>query len=212
MVINIEWSNLHKRIRSLSLPDSTETGLFWSNDSKRLAFSGTVKGDRATYAFDFPVEATSTPKQISSRTGTQAKWLKNGQIVWLSGGLPASFTPGATSPASAPVSPTTAITGLLRRGSSASATAELSPDPSGYRFQANQKYKIADRYAVGFDHCWAAMRDRFYDEKLGKSDWNKVRDKYRPLASQAIDIETFTTVVQLMLGEINGSHLGFTPT
>ena len=211
VVINIEWSNLHKRIRSLNLPDSTETGLFWSSDSKRLAFSGTVKGERATYAFDFPIEGTATPKQISSRTGTQAKWLKNGQVVWLSGGLPSSFTPGATSTTPAPATPSPAITGLLRRGSSATATADLSPDPSGYRFQANQKFNIAERYAVGFDHCWAAMRDHFYDEKLGKSDWNKVRDKYRPLASQAIDIETFTTVVQLMLGEINGSHLGFMP-
>lgn len=212
ITVNIDWNNLHRRIRSLSLPDSTESGLFWSSDGRRLAFAGTVKGERATYTFDFPIEGTASPKQISSRTGSQAKWLKNGQVVWLSGGLPASFTPGATSPTPTPVASIPAITGILRRGSTPAATTDINPDPSGYRFQANQKFNTADRYAVGFDHCWAAMRDHFYDEKLGKSDWNKVREKYRPLASQAIDMETFTTVVQLMLGEINGSHLGFMPS
>jgi len=210
ITVTIDWNNLHKRIRRLSLPDSLETELFWSHDSKRLAFTGTVKGDRATYAYDFPIEGISTPKQISSRTGTQARWLKNGNVVWLSGGLPASFSPGGTTPPTATPATATILGGLVRRSSN-NTPADTNPDPSGYRFQANQKVNISERYGVGFDHAWAAMRDHFYDEKLGKSDWNKVREKYRPLAAQAIDIETFTTVVQLMLGEINGSHLGFTP-
>ena len=56
--------------------------------------------------------------------------------------------------------------------------------------------------------CWRTMRDRWYDERLGNRDWNAVRAKYLPLAETA-DQETLTTVVQLMLGELNGSHLGF---
>ncbi len=54
------------------------------------------------------------------------------------------------------------------------------------------------------------MRDQFYDERLGNRDWNAVRQKYLPMAGESPDMETFTTVVQLMLGELNGSHLGFT--
>ena len=56
------------------------------------------------------------------------------------------------------------------------------------------------------------MRDEWYDERLGNRDWPTIRRKYtrhgggrRPIA------EAFTTVVQLMLGELNGSHLGFYP-
>ena len=209
VAVKIDWSDLHKRINRLSLPESSASGLFWSPDSKRLAFSGTVKGDRATYAFDFPPEGSASPKQISSRTGSKAKWLKSGQVAWLSGGLPASFNPSAattTTPAPTPA----ALPGFRRGGTLGSALAETTPDPSGYRFSANQKFNPGERFAVGFDHCWAAMRDHFYDEKLGNSDWEAVRNKYRPLAREALDLETFTTVVQLMLGEINASHLGFT--
>lgn len=209
--VKIDWNNLHKRIHRISLPDSMETSLFWSPDSKKLAFTGTVKGERATYAYDFPNEGSFTPKQISSRTGSQAQWLKNGNVVWLSGGLPASFTPGSAAQSPAPLAVPTVPSGLIRRGPIAGiSTAPVSnSDPSGYRFQANQTLILAERYAVGFDHCWAAMRDHFYDEKLGNSNWAKVRVKYRPLAAKALSIDSFSTVVNLMLGEINGSHLGF---
>jgi tricorn protease len=55
------------------------------------------------------------------------------------------------------------------------------------------------------------MRDEWYDGRLGNRDWDAVRRKYLDAAEQAPDIEAFTTVVQLMLGELNGSHLGFMP-
>ena len=53
------------------------------------------------------------------------------------------------------------------------------------------------------------MRDRWYDERLGNRNWDAVRRKYTDMAAQSPDRETFATVVQLMLGELNGSHLGF---
>jgi tricorn protease len=56
------------------------------------------------------------------------------------------------------------------------------------------------------------MRDEFYDGRLGNRDWDAVRRKYLDMAGEAPDTEAFTTVVQLMLGELNGSHLGFTAT
>jgi tricorn protease len=54
------------------------------------------------------------------------------------------------------------------------------------------------------------MRDRYYDEALGNRDWNAVRAKYAGLAAEAPGMKTVQEVVQLMLGELNGSHLGFT--
>jgi tricorn protease len=56
------------------------------------------------------------------------------------------------------------------------------------------------------------MRDHWYDGKLGNKDWNAVRTRYREMASRCPDNESLTTVVQMMLGELNGSHLGFTMT
>jgi tricorn protease len=175
----IDFERIHERIRHVSIPDSTETGLFWSPDSKKLAFTGTVDGKPGVYTIEFPEDLK--PKPLTTQTGSQAKWLESGnQIVWLSGGVPASF--------------------------SASGTASRE---TSYRFRALQEVNWPDRYRAAFDLCWRTMRDRYYDERLGNRNWDAVRRKYSDMAAKVPDRATFATVVQLMLGELNGSHLGF---
>ena len=63
---------------------------------------------------------------------------------------------------------------------------------------------------IVLDTCWQLMRDHWYDAKFGNNDWDKVRRKYRDLVADAPDMESVQTLVQMMLGELNGSHLGFT--
>ncbi|MGH7227066.1 MAG: S41 family peptidase, partial [Gemmataceae bacterium] len=110
------------------------------------------------------------------------------QIVWLSNGLPASFTPSSTKP----VTPS-----------------PMKDSSGGYRFQALQRVELSQRQRAAFDLCWRTMRDSWYDKRLGNRDWPAIRRKYTDMAAMAPDTEAFTTVVQLMLGELNGSHLGF---
>jgi len=82
---------------------------------------------------------------------------------------------------------------------------------SPYNFSAYQTVDRRERYRAGFDASWRTMRDRWYNPKLGNRDWNAVRAKYRDVAAGVPDDEAFDDVVTLMLGELNGSHLGFTP-
>ncbi len=56
------------------------------------------------------------------------------------------------------------------------------------------------------------MRDHFYDERLGNRNWDAVRRKYADVAAAAPDVASLGIVVNLMLGELNGSHLGFYPS
>jgi tricorn protease len=198
----IDFENFHRRIHRVAIPHSTESGLFWSPDSKKLAFTATVEGKRGTYAVDIPDDPK--PKLLTTQSGSQARWLKQGnQIVWLSNGLPASFTPGATKPAAPePVAPASS-----RR--TASAAASAGDSVGGYRFQALQRIDQSPRNRAAFDLCWRTMRDTWYDERLGNRDWQTIRRKYTDMAAEAPDAEAFGTVVQLMLGELNGSHLNF---
>ncbi|MHB1424843.1 MAG: S41 family peptidase [Gemmataceae bacterium] len=190
----IDFEQIHRRIHRITIPHTTESGLFWSPDARKLAFTAVVEGKRGTYTVDIPDDLK--PKLLTTQTGTQPRWLKQGnQIVWLSSGLPASFTPGAakpTTPASPPV-------------------AGADTGTSGYRFQALQRVDLSQRNRAAFDLCWRTMRDSWYDERLGNRDWPAIRRKYTDMAAEAPDSEAFTTVVQLMLGELNGSHLGFFP-
>ena len=57
--------------------------------------------------------------------------------------------------------------------------------------------------------CWRTMRDQYYDPRLNNRNWDAIRRKYAPLAQVAGTADELATVVRLMLGELNGSHLGF---
>src|SRR5262249_7490496 len=56
------------------------------------------------------------------------------------------------------------------------------------------------------------LAESFYDPKFHGVDWKAVRDKYRPLVQHVALREDFYNLVNLMLGELNASHLGISGT
>ncbi len=203
----IDFDRVHERIRHVSIPDSTESALFWSPDSKKLAFTGTVEGRAGVYTVELPDDLK--PKLLTASTGTQARWLEAGnQIVWLSGGIPTSIpaSGGAATPAATPAPAGTGRPSVAATGGTPGA------DNGSYRFSALQEVHWPEKYKAAFDLAWRTMRDRYYDGNLGNRNWDAIRRKYAEMAAASPDRETFGTVVNLMLGELNGSHLGFTPS
>ncbi|MGM0490217.1 MAG: S41 family peptidase [Planctomycetota bacterium] len=175
----IDFDGLRDRIHRIAVLNSRESHLFWSHDSKKLAFIATVEGKRGTYTVEFP--SNLKPKLLTSRTGTNAKWIKPGnQILWLSGGVPTSFS--------------------ASNGKTAL-----------YQFSARQATDVATRYETTFMQCWRYMRDSFYDARLNNRNWDAIYRKYASTAREAIDPSALADVVSLMLGELNASHLGFRP-
>ena len=88
----------------------------------------------------------------------------------------------------------------------------LSGSSKRYSFSAYQQLSRSERFRAGFDAAWRVLRDAWYDENYGNHDWNQIRNKYRDTAFRARDMSEFGQVVKLMLGELNGSHLGFYPS
>ena len=80
-----------------------------------------------------------------------------------------------------------------------------------FSFSVRQEMPRPARQAAGFDVAWRLMGDNFYDAALNNRDWEAVREKYRPIAAAVPDMRALGTVVSMMLGELNGSHLGFYP-
>lgn len=204
----IDFEGIAERIRTINISDSEEQGLVWSPDSKKLAFASGTEGKRATFTLEFPDNLKPTSINLSS--GTQARWLKNGSMVWLSGGVPASFVPGGPAQP-APVAVSAAGTRSTRPATAASPPTSGATETAGtsYRFNALQEVDVAARNAAVFDLCWRTMRDNWYDERLNNRDWNAIREKYRAASAQAADLDALALIVNLMLGELNGSHLGF---
>jgi len=67
---------------------------------------------------------------------------------------------------------------------------------------------FADEKMEIFKQGWRYMRDNFYDEKYHGVDWNAVYQTYEPLVRDSRNIDEMRRLMNLMVGELNASHLG----
>jgi len=73
---------------------------------------------------------------------------------------------------------------------------------------------VADRPAIRrrtLDEAWRTLRDHFYDPNMHGVDWPAAREKYGAWVSHAACDRDFGDVMNLMLGELNASHMGYRP-
>ena len=63
-----------------------------------------------------------------------------------------------------------------------------------------------------FKQGWRYMRDNFYDENFHGADWNAVYQTYEPLVKSARTMDEVRRLMNLMVGELNASHLGVSGT
>jgi Tol biopolymer transport system component len=59
-----------------------------------------------------------------------------------------------------------------------------------------------------FHQAWSYLRDHFYDPNFHGVDWNSVRTTYEPLIAGSRTPDEMRRLVNLMVGELNASHLG----
>lgn len=205
-----ELENIHERIHRITIPNTAENQLAWSPDSKKLAFTATIDGRRGTYSVEFPDGLK--PKLIAPVAGSALRWLKqDDQIVCLLDGKPASISVKAAGGAAPSAPPAEKPSAPQDEADPEPVAAKASTGAvNTFNFKAQQSSARAGKQRAVFDQCWQTMRDRYYDERLGNRDWDAIRTKYADAAATAPDMRGVVDVVQLMLGELNGSHLGFT--
>ncbi len=59
-----------------------------------------------------------------------------------------------------------------------------------------------------FRQAWALQRDHFYDDKFHGANWDAVRAEYEPRIAGARTPDEMRRLLNLMVGELNASHLG----
>src|SRR5436190_2910340 len=59
-----------------------------------------------------------------------------------------------------------------------------------------------------FNQAWSYLRDNFYDPNYHGANWQAVRAQYEPLIAGSRTPDEMRRLLQLMVGELNASHLG----
>ena len=65
----------------------------------------------------------------------------------------------------------------------------------------------ADKQIV-FEQAWRWLRDGFHDPRMNGVDWNAERERYAPLVAAAQTPAALRELMNLMIGELDASHLG----
>lgn len=60
-----------------------------------------------------------------------------------------------------------------------------------------------------FEEAWRELSINFYDPDFHGQDWGALKNHYKPWAMQVSTDRDFEDVVNMMLGELNASHMGF---
>lgn len=85
---------------------------------------------------------------------------------------------------------------------------KASGETEGFTFSVRTTGDWREVRQIAFDQAWRAMRDRFYDEDYNNRDWYAIRAKYRPVAAECLGAAEFSHLCNMMLGELNASHMG----
>jgi len=78
-------------------------------------------------------------------------------------------------------------------------------------FTARYVVDLKAERASMFDEAWRALNENFYDPDFHGVDWQAAHRTYRPWALAASSETDFGDVVNLLLGELNASHMGYRP-
>ncbi|MBM3761582.1 MAG: peptidase S41 [Acidobacteria bacterium] len=178
----IDWDNIGRR--ATLLPLDLDTGAFAvSPDGKTLVFTAQAGGQVQLYtvSIDPTRQGPMVPRQLTSTPGSKSspQFSSDSKEVYF-------LDQGRLA----------AIPLDTRTPKSIAATAELVVD-----FESDQREV--------FSEVWSYLNAHFYDEKFHGIDWAATRERFERPVQAARSPEEFRRALNLMIGELNASHLGY---
>jgi tricorn protease len=180
--VSIDWDDIHLRAEQAAPVPAWTAAI--SPDGSKIAF----------------VDARDHDLWVASSNGGQLTRLTTGhvfprQIVWSKRSNPLASLGGDF------------LYYLDRSGSIHLVRASGGSGPP-LPFRIKMRIRTEELYLEMFDQTWRYLAEHFYDAGFHGRDWNAIKAKYRPLVQHIAMKEDLYSLLYLMLGELNASHLG----
>jgi tricorn protease len=180
---SVTSSNIRRRLRYLPLSvDVSDHAL--TPDGKTMVLLGRVAGKSQVFSYSLDELAKDRElKQLTTSSGLKYRlqMASDGKEVWYD--------------------EAGKLTALTLEGGKTRSITVTTQKPSDFE---------ADKLRV-FEEAWFRQKQWFYDEKMHGANWDKVREDLLPFALGAANTPELYRVLNFMLGELNGSHLGANP-
>ena len=179
--VEIVFEDIRRRVSILPVGVEVSTQTF-SPDGRSLLLTASAAGQQNLYLYSVDELARETPvaRQLTSTAGPKgdAQFTPDGREVFYLEGGRISVIPVES-----------------RQARSIAVNAEIDVD------FAREKMEV-------FRQAWTYMRDGFYDDKYHGVNWSAVRATYEPRVAAAQTGDELRRLLNLMVGELNASHLG----
>jgi Tol biopolymer transport system component/C-terminal processing protease CtpA/Prc len=179
--VTIVFDDIRKRVSAL--PTGLDVGdISISPDGKTLLLVASAAGQTNLYSYSIDDLSREQPtaRQLTSTPGfkSAAQWSPDGKEVWY-------IENGRIN----------SLNVESRAAKPLAVSAEMDVD-----FDA-QKMAV-------FDQAWSFLRDNFFDAKMRGTDWNALHDEYGARVAASHTPDEMRRVMNLMIGELNASHMG----
>lgn len=78
--------------------------------------------------------------------------------------------------------------------------------PEAFKPDSPPNSLSAKERAEIFDEVWETIDEKYYDPKFNGTDWNAVRERYRPQVESAASDREFYALLKQMTGELRDAH------
>ncbi len=179
--VTIVFDDIRKRADAL--PTGVDVrDVVISPDGKNLLLTASAAGQTNLYSYtvDDPSSGQPTARQLTSTPGfkSAAQWSPDGKEVW-----------------------------YIENGRINSLNVDSrATKPLGVSAELDVDFD-AQKMAV-FNQAWSFLRDNFFDAKMRGTDWNALHDEYGARVEAAHTPDEMRRVMNLMIGELNASHMG----
>jgi len=181
--VEIEFEGIGRRLELL--PTGVDAGAFaLSPDGKTLVLTASAEGQTNLYAYGLD-EASDEPvvtRQLTSTPGGK--------------GAPV-FAPDGES------------VFFLDRGRIARVTV-ADGNTRNVNVRASLDVDFDAAKVAAFEEAWTYLNDHFHDQGMHGRDWEGARRAFAPRIAGAASHGELRRLMNLMIGELNGSHLGYT--
>ncbi|MEN7546417.1 S41 family peptidase [Rapidithrix thailandica] len=182
--IQIDFENIHLRLAQVTGLPGNESSLAISNDGKTFYF-------------------------VNNRSGRMSYKAKQDlfQIQW-DGTEMKPMTSGGQSPFAVNIGPKGSHLYFIRKGGSIGRIKASGGSQESLSFTASIQIDYTAEKKQIFDEGWRTLNKRFYDPEFHGNNWDQLKKKYENWALQASTKRDFREVFNLMLGQLNASHMG----
>ena len=177
--IKIDFSNIYNRVTQVTSLPGDEGGLAISDDGELLFFT--------------------------AENGQGKKDLQ--KIKW-DGKKQESLTKGGQNPFGVDLGPKGKKLYFAKKGGKLSSVDIGKSKVEGLPFSAKMDINHPEERAQIFEEAWRSLGAGFYDPNFHGQDWGALKKQYKSWAVSAPTQRDFHYVFNLMLGQLNASHMG----